>query len=121
MGRCTLPSELLTSLERQVPHETEGAEPKPKRQKLDSVAAGSAAVSLRDKVTICSALRRVLEGFPPPPHLWGLLASGNSLRHMEFILLVSWTVRVLPPQPLANWCCCVAPPPPAPPLSLTVV
>lgn len=87
MGERTLPFELLTSLERLIPPCEEGVEPKIKRQKLD-VCIGSPVISLSDKVAVCSALRRVLEGFPPPPCLWAMLASGST-HHMEFILLVS--------------------------------
>lgn len=89
-GERSLSSELMSTLEREVPSLDE-AEPKSKRQKLESCDVSS-LLDLSDKVTICSGIKRVLEGRAPHPWLWSMLRAGN-MDHIEFILQVQVCVQ----------------------------
>ena len=80
--------EFLASLEREVPSFAGLGEPKAKRQKLGFTEACS-LLSLEEKVTICSALKNVVQGEPPHPQLWRKLGSTDTTHHLEFILQVS--------------------------------
>ena len=77
--------EFLASLEREVSTSADTGMPRAKRQKLD---AGS-SLSLKERVSICSALKNVVQGRPPPPQLWRRLGSTEATQHFEFILQVS--------------------------------
>ena len=89
LSEGALPSELLTTLEREVPVAVEGV-PRTKRHKLDE--PNPPQLSLLDKVTICCALLRVLRGMAPQPRFWGALRSGGTER-VRFILKVSVDMR----------------------------
>ena len=82
-GATTLCGE-LESLERRLSAASEDP-PQPKRQKLESTGN---SLSPGAKVTLCSALGRVLEGKPPPPRVWRIFMS-NGADCIEFLLQVS--------------------------------
>ena len=99
LSEGALPSELLTTLEREVPVAVEGV-PRTKRHKLDE--PNPPQLSLLDKVTICCALLRVLRGMAPQPRFWGALRSGGTER-VRFILKVSVDVREGEKRGLGGW------------------
>lgn len=84
-----LSSELLTTLERDVPLAVDGV-PRTKKKKLDEP---NAQLSLLDKVTLCCALLKVLHGTAPQPRFWGTLRSGGT-EHVQFVLKVGEGFRL---------------------------